>query len=453
MYRAARIGLGYNPGMRPWFVAAPALVLALASPAAAAPPKLTLDEVIAKTLVGPRVRMAAGDAGAAAARVDEANAARYPRVKATAFGTASPDIRCLDATCTMTDPQNFAFRFSGVFAGAQVDVVQPVYTFGKIDHARRAASAARAAHSALAEEAAGDLAVDAARAYWGVKLARELGYMLDDGIDELDKAIERMERKDELSVQDRQRIGVLLAEARVQRADAAAAETQALAGLRALTGVDDAEIDDDPLAAIERPLPQTATGEHRPQAIAAQRGAEAADQLAEMAASQYWPDLAVVGVAGISRATGVEDPPSVFAFDPFNRPFAGLVLALQWTAEPWNTKPRVARARAEARKAHAQRDLATAGARYDAATALAEATAARAKVTAAAEGEKAGRAWVASVLQADAVGTAEAKDLADAYLAWFQIRARWAASVFQWNVAVVRLGRAAGEFQAGGPRR
>jgi outer membrane protein TolC len=56
------------------------------------------------------------------------------------------------------------------------------------------------------------------------------------------------------------------------------------------------------------------------------------------------------------------------------------------------------------------------------------------------------------VLQADAIGAAEAKDLADAYIAWFQMRARWAQAVFQWNVAVVRLGRASGEFRAG-PRR
>ena len=106
----------------------------------------------------------------------------------------------------------------------------------------------------------------------------------------------------------------------------------------------------------------------------------------------------------------------------------------------------------EAHKAKAQSELASAGARYDAQTALAEAIAAREKVAAADEGVKAARTWLASVLQADAIGTAEAKDLADAYIAWFQMRARWAQAAFQWNVAVVRLGRAAGEFKAGGRR-
>src|SRR5215467_11144775 len=106
--------------------------------AVAAPAKLTLDQVIAKAVANPKVQMAEGDRDAAAARVDEADAARLPRVKVTAFGTISPHITCSDPGCTMTQPQNFAFDFHGFFGGAQIDVTQPLYTFGKIDHARSA---------------------------------------------------------------------------------------------------------------------------------------------------------------------------------------------------------------------------------------------------------------------------------------------------------------------------
>jgi outer membrane protein TolC len=419
--------------------------------AAAASTKLSLDDAIAKAVAGPRVQMAHHDAAGAAARIDEANAARLPRVRATLFGTISPEIKCLDPQCTRTDPEEFELKFDGLYGSAQLDVTQPLFTFGKIAHARAAARAGLDAYRLLADEAAGDVAVDAARAYWGVKLARELGFMLDDGIDEITKAIARMESRtgaDAPSIQDRQRIAVLLAEAKVQRADATAIEQQALAGLRALTGVTDADVDDAPIAATEHTLAKTATGEGRPQARAASSGAIAADELAAMARAYYYPDLALVGSAVFARAQGVDDPPTAFANDPFNRSAAGAVLAVQWTIEPWNVAARVGRARAEARKAHAQKDLAAIGARYDAETALAEATGAKAKLDAAVTGEKAGRAWVASVLQADAIGTADPKDLADAYLAWFTIRGRWAQSVFQWNVAIVRVGRAGGEYRA-----
>jgi outer membrane protein len=430
------------------------------APAAPAGPKLTLEQVMSKALAGPKAMMAAGDLAVAESRVDEADAARMPRFKATAFATISPKIRCTNDDCTKTEPQNFALDFSGVFGSAQLDITQPLYTFGKITHARSAARAGLDAQHALADEAAGDLAVDAARAYWGVKAARELAGMLDDGIDEIGKALESLEDrggkggkgKAEASIQDRQRVAVLLAEAKVQRADAQQAESEALAGLRALTGVPDADLDDDQLAALERKLPSRAVPDRRPQAIAAKTGAHAADELAEMAVSGYYPDLAIVASGVIAHATGVDDPPSAFANDPYNRSGAGAVLGLQWQLEPWTTAAKVAHARADAHKAHAQSELAARGARYDADNALAEAGHAHDKVAAAAEGEKAARTWLASVLQAQAIGAAESKDLADAYIAWFQMRARWAQAVFQWNVAVVRLDRSAGEFRAGGRR-
>jgi outer membrane protein TolC len=129
-------------------------------------------------------------------------------------------------------------------------------------------------------------------------------------------------------------------------------------------------------------------------------------------------------------------------------------VGVQWTIEPWNTKARTARARADAKRLHAQAALADIGATYDAENARVDAATAHDRLAAANEGEKAARTWLASVLQNEAIGTAESRDLADAYIAWFQMRARWAQAVFQWNVAVVRLGRATGEYRAepGRPR-
>lgn len=418
-------------------------------------PKLTLDQVIAKAVANPRVQMAESDRAAAAARVDEADAARLPRIKATAFATISPEIRCDDkATCISTHPQNFELAFSGFFAGAQLDVTQPLYTFGKIAHARAAARAGLDAQAALADEAAGDAVADAARAYWGLKLARELGFMLDDGIEQIESAKQHFDESKSITISDRQRVAVLLSQAKAQRADAAQGEAQALAGLRAITGVADADIDDAELATIEHTLPgsKELAVERRPQRIAAKSGATAADELAALETASYFPDIALVGSAVAAKAQGVDDPPSVFANDPYNRYGAGVVLGLQWQLEPWNVKARSDRAKAEAHKMHAQAALAELGARYDAETALSEATAAHVKVDAAATGEKAARAWLASVLQNEAIGTAESRDLVDAYVAWFQLRAQWATAVVGWNVAVIRLGRATGEFKAGAPR-
>jgi len=428
------------------------LVLAILVPNLAWADKLTLDQVIAKAIANPRVVMAEQDTESAAARVDEATSALYPKLKGTAFVTISPEIHCDNPDCTRTDPTNFAFRFDGLFAGAELDLTQPLYTFGKISHNRAAARAGLAAQRALADEAAGDAASDAAKAYWNLKLARTLGDMLDDGIDEIQKAKGDFDQKHDATVQDRQRVAVLLANAKAQRAEAALGEAQALAGLRAITADENADIDDSELAPIEHVLPKQLGIDARPQKVAAAQGATAFDELADAAHSEYFPDFALVGTALIAGAQGADTPPSAYANNPYNRAGAGIALGLQWNIEPWTTKARADRARAEARKSHAQSELAAIGARLDGDTALGEARADQQKLDATAEGEKAARTWLAAVLQDQAIGTAEARDLADAYIAWFQMHAQWCTAVVAWNVAVVRLGRASGEFRAGPSR-
>jgi outer membrane protein len=436
--------------MRPLSLALP-LLAAAALPAAADPPKLTLDETIAKALVGPRARVARGDADTAEARLGEAKSRAFPRIKGTLFGAPSPDIECQNADCTRTDPQNFAFRYDGIWGGGQIELSQPLYTFGRASHGFAAARAGVEAQKLLADEAAGNLAVDAARAYWGVKATRELRYMLEDGIDEIGKAIERMDARtgtDAPTPQDRQRIAVLLAEAKVQRAGAITAEHQALAGLRALTGVPEADVDDAPFAPTEFTLPKTVSGENRPQVRAAHEGAVAADELVDFASAYYFPDLSLAGRAFFARAQGADDPPSAYAYDPYNRSGVEAALVLSWTLEPWSVHARVVRARAEARRAHALADLAESGASYEAETVLGEAEGAKLELEAATAGEKAGRAWVVSLVQADAIGAVEAKEFADAYIAWFRMRANLVQSTYDWNVAVVRLGKATGRYRA-----
>src|SRR5258708_29763639 len=134
--------------------------------------------------------------------------------------------------------------------------------------------------------------------------------MLDDGIGEIEKAKKDFDANPKATVPDRQRVAVLLAEAKAQRAEAAQGEAAALAGLRAITALPDADIDDTQLAPIDRPLPAApsvaAGAAKRPQSIAARAGARAADELAGFETAQYLPDLAVVGSAVISGAHGVQ---------------------------------------------------------------------------------------------------------------------------------------------------
>lgn len=433
-------------------------VLILQSPAALAEEVERVDLARLTELArhDPRADMARYQTAAARARHDEARAARYPKVDIVAFVAPSPEIRCENADCTRTTPEDASLALAGVFGGARVSAVQPLYTFGKLDAITRAAAKAATATERLEDSVAGDLTFDAARAYYGLKLARELRWMLEDGLAEIDKALAGLEERieegsGEVTIQDKLRVETLRAEVIARLTEARQAENTALAAVHALAGRTDIDVDDEPLEAVEYGLGELASylasaDRQRPDLAAARVGAEAAEAKAEFERAHYWPDLVLYGTVDVARAQGADNPPSAFANDPFNKTSAGVALGLRWSLDPMTQRARTAQARADAARARALAELAATAATYDVRSAYGEAEAARARVDATRDGERSARGWVASVLQADAVGAAEAKDLADAFIAYFTLRARYVTSVYEWNIATVRLRRAAGEF-------
>jgi outer membrane protein TolC len=73
-----------------------------------------------------------------------------------------------------------------------------------------------------------------------------------------------------------------------------------------------------------------------------------------------------------------------------------------------------------------------------------ELTEAQARTEAVHKGERAGKAWISAVAQNFAVGLAEARDLSDALVAFFGMRARYLQAVYDFNIATSTLARATG---------
>ena len=182
----------------------------------------------------------------------------------------------------------------------------------------------------------------------------------------------------------------------------------------------------------------------RPELVALRHVVAGVQALADLERSRFFPDLLLVGTFNFARAQGVDNPPSAFARDPFNTTSVGLAAALRWTIEPVAQRGRQLRASARRDEMSAQLRAASEGVRLDVERAHAQARSARARLDAAREGEKSARGWLASVLQGEAIGVIEAKELGDAYVAYFTLRARYLQAVHDWNLAVVRLRRATG---------
>ena len=429
--------------------------LALAGwPAYAEGAQLSLDEAVARASRNPLARAALEQWHAAEARVTEAQAARFPRAEITAFIAPSPKVNCLNADCTRTDPSDANLAFSGVFGGVRVGVYQPLYTFGKIDAAVEAARSAGDAQRALAAGTTGDVTLDTARAYLAVDSAREVKAMLEEGSEQLSKGkqgiVARLEQGDaEVTLLDRLRLETLEAEVRVRSSEAREAEANALALFRALVG----EMEADTLHRSPEPLTfelgeaesYTQRGRaSRPEAKAAREAVQALQAVNRLERARWFPDLFALAGFDFARATGVDDPPSAFAKDPFNTGTAQLALVMRWNVDPAQGA-RVSRANADLARGQALASAADRAGDAAVLTAYTRAVEARARLLAARDGEKSARGWVASALQADAVGTASAKDLGDAYIAYFTLRGRVLESIYAWNVAVLTLRRAIGE--------
>jgi outer membrane protein, multidrug efflux system len=431
-------------------------VLFSATLALAAPERLSLSQVISRVRDNPAARAANAERAGAEATANEARGARWPRIQVTTFVAPSPNINCDNPDCTRTSPVDFALRFDGVFAGARLEVFQPVYTFGKLDAARDAADNAVGLQAALGERVKGDMVVEATRAYFGVAFARELVAMLDDGQKQIAKAkaslVERLEKgDDEVTVQDRLRIEAFETEVILRLSEAREHEATAIEGLRALCADRNVDIADSTLVATEQPLgePEHHLQEaeaHSPELSAARYGVKALERKGDLERARWWPDLLVVAGASIARAQGVDEPPSAFANDPFNATRAELALVLRWNIEPAMQAARVERSEAEQVRGQELGKAARLAVEFAVRDAYNRAQQAGARLDAARKGEKSARGWVASMLSADAVGTASSRDMADAYLAYFTLHSRVLQSAYEWNVALATLARASGKL-------
>ncbi len=436
----------------------PTLALGLLLWAGAAPEtqKVDLRDVLEKARHQPSVESARAAAREAHARALEVSRSWLPSIEVTVVGGPSQQMRCLPSAeqCITTEPHETGIGFAGIFGRVDGKLTMPVYTFGKLTSGTRAAEAGAKAGDALAEQSEQGAAVDAAKAYFAVKLGRELVAMLDEGRgylqDELAREDEALAKgSGEVTESDHRRVLVLRAEVDARRSEARKVEETGLAGLHYLWGSPRVDVDDAPLAQVAFELPAReqarALASRRPEQRAAASGLAAAQSLVDLEKARFWPDFVVVGAGTLARSTSVEHPSNAFLSDPYNATSGALGLALRWAPELGTRAPKIEQAEAREAKARADADMASEGLAAEAERAWAEARDASDRMKAAREGQRHARAWLASVLQSEAAGLVEAKDLADALLQYFLVRARLDQAVFDWNVGVMAFQRAVGQ--------
>ncbi|HKA91977.1 MAG TPA: TolC family protein [Haliangiales bacterium] len=418
--------------------------------------RVTLDELVDRAKKSDRVEAARDKLRGAEARRDLVRAMWIPQLEITATGGPGPEITCLPSPemCTSTNVKSVyrigdqpTFRIDGT-------VTMPLYTFGKLSHGSDAADEGLAAAQASVEASRADVALEVARVYYGLKLAREILIMLEEGRGHVTVEIDRIEReldkgKTNVSEYDRYRMRSLLTEIDARRSETQRSVADALVAIRALCGDDAIDIDDAPLA--ELPAVALGTGaearemgrDKRPEHRAVNAGVKAQEHLATIEELRWLPDIVLRLGGTVARDPGADVPFNAYYNNQLNVTGVWAVIAMHWTLD--GTRPgRVREQNAELDHARTSERLVGLGLGWEAQSAWNAAQDARRRLDAVRAGDAAAHSWVVAVLQNTELGTAEPRDLNEALQAYFIMHARLYSAMYDWNVGLHAFARATG---------
>lgn len=368
-----------------------------------------------------------------------------PPITGTPFYTAS--------TASSLNP-GFASGWSP-FLRFEISGAIPLYTFGKIDSARRAAEANVRLNEWDLEKFRQQLRMDVRRAYFGVMLARDARYILQDVISRLDKAISGLSdrlRKGDTSVEeiDRLRLKVYKDEVLSRGGEPDRGESWGLSALRFLTGVHSGfDLPDEPLKRPDRPLGAevqylSAARLFRPEVNMARAGVEARKAQVELARARYFPDIGIALSSFYNTAPSAVIQNNAWIIDPFNRFGFGAAFGARWSLDLLPASARVSQAESQLEEARALSRLALGGIASEVERAYATALEARVREETWARAEHRAKQWISTVRDAIDLGTKDERALIEPLRVYVNARVNHAYALMDLNVAMSDLARVSG---------
>jgi outer membrane protein TolC len=341
----------------------------------------------------------------------------------------------------------------GVAFNLGINLVQPLYTFGKIEAARKAAQAGIDVARAQVDKDRADVTFNVTRAYWLLKWARAADATLGDGIGRLKEWVQKInddidKGKTSYTENDLVRLKLALDTAELTALDVEKARELGLSGLRMLTDDDSADIDDSELDITEpgeQPLTyfEDAARTHRPEARMIAAGLRASHAGRALQFANLMPDLGLAMSFTYAYAQSVDDPQNAFFNHP-NALGAGFSLVVRYNLDIPQRLAAHSKSVADDLVNGARRRQALGGIYIEIQNAWLDARSARRRSDLLGHSEKVARGWYNAVDQNLKVGVAESRDLVDAARNYFELRMRHLQSIMDVNMAMATLKQAAG---------
>ena len=420
---------------------------------------ISVEQAVKRALeVSAEVKEARADVGVSRSKREQADAARWAQLEANVFAGPSTELELrhssgvLDSKSGTEDPV-----INGIFGRAEITLVQPLYTFGKISSLREAASRGIQVSEAAVDQKATEVALQVKQFYYGYLLAHQIREFVDSIRDELQKTLEKAERQVEAGSPaatwvDVYKLRAFLAE--VDKNIDEAEEGLKLAGsalrmaLRLEEGVE-FELSDTlipvkvDLKNIESYI--NAAKELRPEFAQLKEGIRAREALVEAAAADQYPMIYAAALADVADATNRDFSNVPLARDPLNHVEAGVVVGMKWHFDFGITKGRIDEARAEYMKLLHKKDFADNGIPLQVRKAYLELQKAQQDIETTERAYRNARRWLVTTVANFDLGIGEAKDVADAVQVYARMRADNFRAIYNQRISWANLAFATGE--------
>jgi outer membrane protein, multidrug efflux system len=331
----------------------------------------------------------------------------------------------------------------------------PLYTWGKIDNALRAAEANVRVNEWDMEKSKQQVHMDVRRAWFGLQLGRDAKYVIDDAMQRIDKGIQGVRDKiakgdANVGEVDALRLETYKQDVVSQSLSAPKGEAYALSALRFMTGVETGfDVVDQPLKRPDKPLVGIAQYIEaarllRPDVNMARAGVVARKSLVDYNRGKLFPDFGLGLGADYALSPNATPQNNAFAWDQFNHFWYWIGLGLKWNLDLLPQSARTQQAESQLEETRALERLALGNAEYEVEKAYADAVEAKGREEAQDRAEHLAKQWIVTVQNHIDLGTMDERSLLEPLRAYGNARIAHLYALMDLNVTMSNLALVSG---------
>lgn len=416
---------------------------------------LNLDQCIKKAVeISPEIGESRYEEEVYKSKKMQADSAVYPQIEVIAITGPSPRAR---GNQVFSPDDSTRPALSGIFGSADVKLIQPIYTFGKISSYKEAALSGIKVARAGVDRKTSDLILRTKQLYYSLLLARDIRNLVLEIRDELVDTIKKLEKQIEIGSPWAEEVHLYKLRAflgEVEKSLNEAEKGNSLAKDALMTNIGlsmamEFDIADSSLTP-EGKMPDDLKNyiknaiELRPEFIQLKGGLNAKNALIKAEKSNFYPQLFIGITASIADASNRDRVTNPFIYDYFRHSYGAAFLGLKWSFDFGITKGKVNEAQAEYNKLLEKKRFADEAIPLEVTKAYLDLEEANKNIPETENAYKNAKKWLVAAVANFDLGVGEAREIADAAIAYAQIRADYLRSLYNQRLAFANLSYATG---------